>query len=55
MPFRITITEEAERQFKALPLHDQRTLEAAILARLLHQPTTPTRAVRRLRPNPLAH
>ena len=29
-------------------------LEAAIQARLQHLPTTPTRAIKRLRPNPLA-
>ena len=54
MPYRIEITEVAERQLRALPAHDQRTLESAIAARLVHQPTTETRAVRRLRPNPFA-
>jgi len=54
MPFKIIITEDAERQFEGLPVRDQRILEAAILARLEHQPTTPTKAIKRLRPNPLA-
>lgn len=54
MAFKITITEDADRQFRALSARDQRTLEAAILARLQHQPTTPTKAIKRLRPNPLA-
>ncbi len=54
MPFKITITEDADRQFRSLPLRDQRTLEAAILSRLQDQPTTPTKAIKRLRPNPLA-
>src|SRR5947207_4444955 len=54
MPFNITITEDAERQLRALPARDQRNLEAAILSRLEHQPTTPTKAIKRLRPNPLA-
>jgi mRNA-degrading endonuclease RelE of RelBE toxin-antitoxin system len=54
MPFKITITEDADRQFRSLPVRDQRILEAAILSRLEHQPTTPTRAIKRLRPNPLA-
>ena len=54
MPFKITITEDADRQFRSLPAREQRTLEAAILSRLEHQPTTPTKAVKRLRPNPLA-
>jgi len=54
MPFKITITEDGERQLRALPARDQRNLEAAILSRLEHQPTTPTKAIKRLRPNPLA-
>ncbi len=54
MPFKITITEDADAQFRALPARDQRILEAAILSRLQHQPTTPTKAIKRLRPNPLA-
>src|ERR1700693_1699383 len=54
MPFKITITDDADRQFRSLPARDQRILEAAILSRLEHQPTTPTKAVKRLRPNPLA-
>src|SRR5215470_11050099 len=54
MPFKITITEDADRQFWSLPAREQRVLEAAILSRLEHQPTTPTKAIKRLRPNPLA-
>lgn len=54
MPFQITITEEADRQFCALSAREQRTLEAAIMSRLPHQPSTPTKAIKRLRPNPLA-
>lgn len=54
MPFKITITEDADRQFRALPVRDRRILEAAILSRLQHQPTTPTKAIKRLRANPLA-
>ena len=54
MPFKITITEDADRQFRSLPAREQRTLEAAIQSRLEHQPTTPTKAIKRLRPNPLA-
>ncbi len=44
MPFKITITEDADRQFHALPVREQRILEAAIVSRL----------IKRLRPNPLA-
>ena len=54
MPFQITITADAESQMQALPVRDQRILRAAILTRLADQPTTPTRAIKRLRPNPLA-
>jgi mRNA-degrading endonuclease RelE of RelBE toxin-antitoxin system len=54
MAFQITITREAEAQMEALPVREQRLLEAAILARLRDLPTTPTKAIKRLRPNPLA-
>lgn len=54
MEYRIRITEVAEQQFRALPIRDQRTLQATILARLLHEPTTVTRNVKRLRLNPVA-
>jgi mRNA-degrading endonuclease RelE of RelBE toxin-antitoxin system len=54
MPYSITITEDADRQFRALSTREQRILEAAILSRLQHQPTTPTKAIKQLGPNPLA-
>ncbi len=54
MTFHISITEDAESQWRALPARQQRLLETAIKARLVHQPTTPTKAVKRLRPNPFA-
>ena len=54
MAFRITMTEEAERHFQGVSARDRRTLQDAVAARLLNQPTTLTRAVKRLRPNPLA-
>jgi mRNA-degrading endonuclease RelE of RelBE toxin-antitoxin system len=54
MPYKITITAEGERQYRALSARDQRILEAAICSRLEHQPATPTSAIKRLRPNPLA-
>ena len=54
MAFKITITEVANRQFHSLPVRDQRILEAAITSRLSEQPTTPTKAIKQLRPNPLA-
>jgi mRNA-degrading endonuclease RelE of RelBE toxin-antitoxin system len=54
MAFQITITEDADRQFRSLPARDQRTLKTAIAARLEHQPTAVSKAIKRLRPNPLA-
>src|ERR1043166_7170507 len=54
MAFRITITVDAETRVHALSVRDQHILETAILVRLQDQPTTPTRAIKRLRPNPLA-
>jgi len=54
MLFKIIITEDADRQFRSLPVRQQRILEAAIQSRLERQPTTPTKAVKRLRPNPFA-
>jgi mRNA-degrading endonuclease RelE of RelBE toxin-antitoxin system len=54
MAFRIPITEDAERQLRSLPVRQQRILEAVILSRLTRQPTTPSKAIKRLRPNALA-
>jgi mRNA-degrading endonuclease RelE of RelBE toxin-antitoxin system len=54
MAYSITITEEADAQLRALSIREQRTLHAAILSRLQHQPTVTSRAIKRLRPNPLA-
>lgn len=53
MAYRIAITEDAESQLRALPVREQRLLEAAVATRLLHQPTTTSKAIKRLRPNPL--
>ena len=54
MAYNITITKDARGQMRTLPARDQRVLEAAIIARLRDQPATPTRAIKRLRRNPLA-
>jgi mRNA-degrading endonuclease RelE of RelBE toxin-antitoxin system len=53
MAFKITITEDADRELRSLPVREQRMLEAAIQSRLEHQPTTPTKAIKHLRPNAL--
>jgi mRNA-degrading endonuclease RelE of RelBE toxin-antitoxin system len=54
MAFKVTITEDAERQFRSLPVREQRILQAAIQSRLEHDPTGPTKAIKRLRLNPFA-
>src|SRR5262245_8965098 len=52
MPFKIAITEDADRQLRSLPARDRRILEVAIRSRLKHQPTTVSK-LKRLRANPL--
>lgn len=54
MSFRISITEDADRQFRSLSAREQRNLAAAIQSRLEYEPTKPTNAIKRLRSNPLA-
>lgn len=54
MPFQITITEVAEGHIQSLPARDQHIIEAAIVARLSHAPTTVMKSLKKLRPNPLA-
>ena len=54
MKFRITITEDADAHLTSLSAREQRIVEAAVVARLSEQPSVPTKAIKRLRPNPLA-
>src|SRR5262249_30625586 len=54
MAFQLTITDDADEQFRWLTIREQRVLEAAIETRLRDQPAVLTKAVKRLRPNPLA-
>ncbi len=54
MAYRIAITREAEAQLNALPARERRIVEAAVLARLLDQPRSEARAIKKLRPNPMA-
>jgi mRNA interferase RelE/StbE len=54
MAFLVTITADAEAQLRALPVHNRRIVEAAVQASLHYQPRIPTRAIKRLRPNPFA-
>jgi mRNA-degrading endonuclease RelE of RelBE toxin-antitoxin system len=52
--FQITITAEAELHLLALSAREQRIVRAAVEARLIYDPTVPTNAIKKLRPNPLA-
>jgi len=54
MAFEIVYGENAESQLKALTARERKALVVGILARLLHQPTVLTQAVKKLRPNPIA-
>jgi mRNA-degrading endonuclease RelE of RelBE toxin-antitoxin system len=54
MPYKITITEDADRQFRKLRSRERSSLESAILSKLQHKPTVTTKAIKRLRPNPFA-
>jgi mRNA interferase RelE/StbE len=54
MPYRITITRQAKAQFLDLSAREQRIVGDGIAVRLLEEPTTPSRAVKPLRPNLLA-
>ena len=54
LAYRVSITAEAESQLDALRSHERRTVEAAIESRLQNDPVTPTRSIKRLRPNPFA-
>src|SRR5665213_1342457 len=53
MPFDISITVDADRQVQALAARDRVILETAIASRLRHNPSTQTKAIKRLRSNPL--
>jgi mRNA-degrading endonuclease RelE of RelBE toxin-antitoxin system len=54
MAYQITITDVATRHLRALSARERRVVEAAIVTKLADRPTTVTKAVRRLRPNPCA-
>jgi len=54
MPHRITITQEAKAQLQDLSAREQRIISEGIAARLQDQPTVPSKAIKLLRPNPLA-
>ena len=52
--FEIRMSEDAERHLQGLSARDQRIILAAIEEQLLHQPTTPTKNRKSLRPNLVA-
>lgn len=54
MPYRITITDDAERQYREFSAREQRILAAAIQSKLVNQPDLLTRSIKQLRPNPFA-
>ena len=54
MPFLVTMTDDAERQFLALAVRHQRILQEAIRSRLFHEPAKESRAIKQLRPNSIA-
>lgn len=54
MPFEISITDDADRQFRSLTARERSTLASAISSRLQNDPTTPTKAIKKLRLNPFA-
>jgi mRNA-degrading endonuclease RelE of RelBE toxin-antitoxin system len=54
MAYSITITREAKAQLLDLPAREQRIISDGVAARLRDEPTSPSRAIKRLRPNPLA-
>lgn len=54
MAFDITITADAESHLQSLSARERKIVESAIGARLQEKPTTPTKSIKRLRPNPFA-
>ena len=54
MAYRITITREAKAQLQGLPVRERRIISDGVAARLVDQPTCPSKAIKLLRPNPLA-
>ena len=54
MAYQIAITDVATSHLRSLSARDRRVVEAAIITKLVDQPTIQTTAVRRLRPNPCA-
>lgn len=54
MPYNLTITEDAQRQLRGLPVRQQRIVEDGVESRLAHMPEQLSKTVKLLRPNPFA-
>jgi|SRR5947209_1383379 len=54
MVYEIVFEAEAEEQFRALTAKERKTVTNAVFAKLLHQPSVETHAIKRLRPNAVA-
>ncbi len=54
MAYVIEISEDAERHLANLPARDRRMVLDSIEVQLSHEPTTPTKHRKLLRPNPIA-
>lgn len=54
MRYEIEFSEDAERQLAVFTTRDRKTLLDAIETQLSHEPTTPTKHRKLLRPNPVA-
>ncbi len=54
MSYEIEFSEDAERQLAEFSSRDRKTLLDSIETQLSHEPTTPTKHRKLLRPNPVA-
>ncbi len=54
MAYRVTITVAAKAQLLDPPAREQRIISDGVAARLCDQPASPSRAIKLLRPDPLA-
>jgi len=51
--YQIQLTADAEKQLHGLAKNEQQVLRSSLISRLSDRPTIPTRAIKRLLPNPL--
>jgi hypothetical protein len=48
------MTPDADRHLLAMEVYEQRIIETGMLARLVHEPMKESKAIKELRPNPVA-